>query len=102
MPDEQPAPTSNLYHYDDLHVGQRFISGTFLVDEQQIIAYAKQFDPQPFHIDPAAAQGTYFKGLVASGWHTASITMRLLVTSGLDLQGGMIGGAAELNWPRPT
>ena len=102
MPDQPPTPIGHLYAFDDLHVGQRFVSGTHLVDEEQIIAYARQFDPQPFHIDPEAAKGTFFQGLVASGWHTASITMRLLVTSGLDIKGGMIGGAAELNWPRPT
>lgn len=90
------------YYYEDLWIGQRFVSGTHQIDEQQIIAFASQFDPQPFHTDPEAAKSTYFQGLVASGWHTAAITMRLLIDSGLTIPGGMIGGAAEATWPRPT
>lgn len=58
-------------YFEDLHVGQRFVSGTQQVDESQIKAFAKQFDPQPFHLDGEAAKDTLFQGLVASGWHTA-------------------------------
>jgi acyl dehydratase len=90
------------YYLDDLHVGQRFMSGTFLIDEEQIKAFAQQFDPQPFHLDAGAAKDSLFKELVASGWHTAAITMRLLVESGLPLAGGIIGAGGEITWPRPT
>ena len=88
----QAGPTKALY-LDDLHVGQRFTSNTHLIDEEQIKAFAKQFDPQPFHLDAEAAKGTLFEGLVASGWHTAAITMRLLVESGMPIAGGV-------NWGR--
>lgn len=93
-------PTGLLF-FDDLRVGQRFISRTHQVDEEQIKAFATQFDPQPFHIDPIAAQDSKFEGLVASGWHTASITMRLLVEGGMPIAGGIIGVGAEVSWPRP-
>ena len=92
---------SNLY-FDELHVGQRFTSGTYPIDEEQIKVFAKQFDPQPFHLDAEAAKGTLFEGLVASGWHTAAITMRLLVEGGMPIAGGVIGAGAEISWPRPT
>ena len=88
--------------FDDLAVGQRFTSGTHVLDEAQIKAYAAQFDPQPFHLNEDAAKGTFFGSLAASGWHTASITMRLLVLSGLPLKGGIIGSGGEIAWPRPT
>jgi acyl dehydratase len=87
---------------DDLHVGQRFGSGRHLIDAEQIKAFAQQFDPQPFHLDAEAAKGSLFGGLVASGWHTAAVTMRLLVESGLPLAGGIIGAGAEISWPNPT
>ncbi len=89
-------------YLDDLHVGQRFTSGTHVVDEEQMKTFARQFDPQPFHLDSGAAQDTLFSGLVASGWHTAAITMRLLVESGLPLAGGIVGAGGELDWPNPT
>jgi len=88
-------------YLDDLQVGQRFTSGTHGVDAAQIKAYAHQFDPQPFHLDDAAAKGTLFGGLVASGWHTASITMSLLVES-LPLVGGVLGAGGEITWPQPV
>jgi len=91
----------DLLYLDDLQVGQRFTSGTHLVDEAQIKAFARQFDPQPFHLDENAAKDSLFSGLVASGWHTAAMTMRLLV-EGLPLAGGVIGAGVELSWPRPT
>ena len=90
-----------LLYLDDLQVGQRFTSGTHLVDETQIKAFARQFDPQPFHLDENAAKDSLFSGLVASGWHTAAMTMRLMVES-LPLAGGLIGTGGELSWPRPT
>jgi acyl dehydratase len=90
-----------LLYLDDLYVGQRFSSGTHLIDEEQIKAFAWQFDPQPFHLDAEAAKETLFEGLVASGWHTAAISMRLLVES-LPLIGGIVGVGGELAWPTPT
>ena len=94
-------PEKNLY-LDDLYVGQTIVSGEHLLDEAQIIAYARQFDPQVFHLDPEAAKHTFFQGLAASGWHTASISMRL-VTESIPLADGVIGGGMEeLAWPQPT
>jgi len=90
-----------LLSLDDLHVGQRFTSGTHLIDEEQIKAFAQQFDPQPFHLDAEAAKETLFEGLVASGWHTAAISMRLMVER-LPLIGGIVGAGGELAWPAPT
>lgn len=89
-------------YLDDLRVGQRFTSTTHALDEGQVIAFASQFDPQPFHLDVAAAEGMFFGGLVASGWHTAAITMRLMVRGGVPIAGGLIGAGAEISWPRPT
>jgi len=89
-------------YLDDISVGDRFTSGEHAMDEAQIKAFAEQFDPQPFHLDDAAAQATLFGGLAASGWHTAAVTMRLQVTSGLPIAGGIIGAGGELSWPRPT
>lgn len=90
-------------YLEDLTVGQRFISRNHALDEAQILAYARQFDPQPFHTDPQAARDTFFGGLAASGWHTASITMRLLLDGGAPVvAGGLIGGGGEINWPQPT
>ncbi len=94
--------TQPLLYLEDLEIGQRFTSGSHRVDEAQIIAFARQFDPQPFHLDPGAARHLFFGELVASGWHTAAITMRLLVESGLPIAGGLIGAGAEVNWPNPT
>src|ERR1022692_363691 len=97
-PDE-PGRDGALY-LDDLHVGQHFTSASHAIDAAQIKAFARQFDPQPFHLDEEAAKGTMFGGLVASGWHTAAITMRLLVESGLPIAGGLIGIGGEMSWPR--
>src|SRR5262249_60974479 len=91
----------NLLYLDDLEVGQRFTSKTHRVDEAQIKAFASQFDPQSFHLDEEAAKDSLFSGLVASGWHTAAMTMRLLV-EGLPLAGGLIGAGGGLPWPQPT
>jgi acyl dehydratase len=98
---EAGAPDGRLY-LDDLHVGQRFTSGTRAIDAAQIKAYAREFDPQPFHLDDKAAKATLFGGLAASGWHTMAITMRLMVEGGLPLAGGIIGAGGEINWPKPT
>lgn len=97
-------PTNNLKlrYLDDLQAGERFTSVEHLIDEAQIKAFATQFDPQPFHIDSEAAKTSLFGGLAASGWHTAAITMRLLVGGGLPLAGGIIGASGEIAWPKPT
>lgn len=89
-------------YLEDFAVGQRFISATHAIDADQIKAFAAQFDPQPFHTDEAAAEESFFHGLAASGWHTASITMSLLVKSGMPIAGGLIGAGGEIAWPRPT
>jgi acyl dehydratase len=96
------AQTQDKLYLDDLQVGRRFLSRTHVVDETEIRAFARQFDPQPFHLDEEAAKHTIFGGLVASGWHTAAITMRLLAEGGLPLAGGIIGVGGELAWPKPT
>ncbi|SDA99938.1 MaoC family dehydratase [Sinorhizobium sp. NFACC03] len=96
------SSTPGRLFLDDLFVGQRFTSGTHTIDEAQIKAFAMQFDPQPFHIDEAKAKDTLFGGLAASGWHTAAITMRLNVETGLPFAGGLIGAGGEINWPAPT
>jgi acyl dehydratase len=94
--------TAAGFYLDDLHVGQRFKSGTHTLDAAQIKAFAAEFDPQPFHMDEKSGEATLFKGLAASGWHTAAITMRLNVEGGLPLAGGIIGSGGELSWPSPT
>ena len=91
-----------LLYLEDLGVGRRFTSGTHEMTAAAIKTFAAAFDPQPFHLDEAAAEASFFHGLVASGWHTASVTMRLLGESGMDLAGGLIGAGGELTWPRPT
>jgi acyl dehydratase len=89
-------------YLDDLQVGQRFTSGTYVIEEAQIKAFAAEFDPQPFHLDESAAQASIFRGLAASGWHTAAIAMRLLVEGGLPFAHGIVGLGGEIAWPRPT
>jgi acyl dehydratase len=98
----QASEARRLLYLEDLSVGQRFTSGVYQVDENSIKAFAAEFDPQPFHLDNAAAQATVFRGLAASGWHTAAITMRLMVTSGPPFAAGIIGVGGEIVWPRPT
>jgi acyl dehydratase len=93
---------SNPLYLEDLQSGQRFYSGSIGISAEQIIAFATQFDPQPFHLDVQAATASIFQGLVASGWHTAALTMRLLVDGGLPIAGGAIGTGGEIAWPRPT
>ncbi|MFV0674600.1 MaoC family dehydratase [Variovorax sp. tm] len=89
-------------YLEDLKVGDRFRSAEHPLDAAQIKAFAQQFDPQPFHTDEEAAKSTFFGGLAASGWHTAALTMKLLVESGIPLADGIIGSGGELQWPKPT
>src|SRR3979490_3232786 len=93
---------SQPLYLEDLVPGQRWVSGPCKVEAGAIRAFAEQFDPQPFHLDPAAAQSTFFEGLAASGWHTAALTMRLLVTGGLRRAGGLIGTRGAPRPPTPT
>jgi len=93
-------PAQKLY-LEDLAVGDVFVSDTHELDEQGIKAFAMQYDPQPFHLDHAAAEETLFGGLAASGWHTAAITMKLLVAS-VPIATGIIGGGGEISWPKPA
>lgn len=98
MPETQNPP---LIYLEDLSVGDVFVSKTHALDAAQIIGFASQFDPQPFHLDPDAARDTLFQGLAASGWHTAALTMKLLVES-FPVARGVIGAGAEVVWPQPT
>jgi acyl dehydratase len=92
-----------MHYLEDFAVGQKFRSATLRVDEERIKRFAAEFDPQPFHLDDAAARATLFRGLAASGWHTAAITMRLLVDSDVKPAGGIVGaGFDEFRWPRPV
>jgi acyl dehydratase len=92
-----------MRYLEDFAVGQRFGSGRVRVDEERVKSFAAEFDPQPFHLDEAAAHGSVFRGLAASGWHTAAMTMRLLVESELKPAGGIVGaGFDEFRWPRPV
>ena len=97
-----PQTRKPKLYLDDLKAGDRFTTGEHALDAAQIVEFASRFDPQPFHLDDEAAKGTFFQGLAASGWHTAAITMRLLVTSGIPLADGIIGAGGEIQWPLPT
>jgi acyl dehydratase len=87
---------------DDLTPGQRFTSASHTIDANQIKAFAREFDPQPFHLDEEAARDSFFGGLAASGWHVAAITMKLLVGDAAPFEGGVIGAGGEISWPKPT
>lgn len=88
--------------FEDFNAGDRFLSEPSSVTEEQIINFAREFDPQSFHLDPAVAERTMFKGLIASGWHTAAISMRLFVQT-MNFAEGAIGlGVDELRWPNPV
>jgi acyl dehydratase len=90
-------------YLEDFVPGQKYATGTVRVDAAAIKAFAAAFDPQPFHLDEGTARDSFFAGLSASGWHTAALTMRLLVQNGLRPAGGIIGTRAEeLKWPRPV
>lgn len=88
-------------YLEDLHDGQQFRSRSVTLTAEDIRAFATNFDPQPFHLDDTAAAASFFGGLAASGWHTASVTMRLL-TESLPFAGGVIGAGGEIRWPQAT
>ena len=87
---------------DDIEVGSKFHTNEYEVTREAVIEFAKNYDPQPFHLSESTAEDTFFKGLAASGWHTAAITMQLVVTSGIPIATGIIGASIDLTWPSPT
>jgi len=89
-------------YLDDLQVGQRFTTGTATLTTEAVKAFAAQFDPQPFHLDEAAGRASVFGRLVASGWHTGALSMRLLVEGEMRIAGGLIGLSGQLSWPQAT
>ena len=89
-------------YFDDLKIGDTSTTGTYEVSAAAIRRFAGEFDPQPFHLDDEAARHSMFGGLAASGWHTAAITMRLLVSEGPKLANGVLGAGCELQWTLPT
>ncbi len=89
-------------YLDDLHVGQRFTSESYLMEAARIKEFAAEFDPQPFHLDQVAAEASVFRGLAASGWHTAAVAMRLLVAGGLPFADSIVGLGGDIAWPKPT
>ena len=93
-----------MLYFEDLTPGRVFETSSHTLSEEEIIAFASQFDPQPFHTDPQAAKSSFFDGLAASGWHTSSLTMRLITASELkNVANGLIGmGIRDMRWPRPT
>ncbi len=96
------SETIRPLYFEDLAVGQKFRSATYVMDANRIKEFAAEFDPQFFHLDETAAAKSVFRGLAASGWHTAAVAMRLLTTSGLDFANGLLGLGGEISWPRPT
>ena len=97
-----PQSMTKERYFDDLKVGDRFKSESLRVTERQVIEFAHKFDPQMFHLTRKRAERTIFKGLIASGWHTAAMTMRLFVQR-LNFAEGAIGlGVDELRWPNPV
>ena len=89
-------------YLDDLYIGQRFSHGAYVMTEERMKSFAAEFDPQPFHLDDAAAQNSVFRGLAASGWHTAAATMRMMADGAIPFAHGLIGLGGEIAWPRPT
>jgi acyl dehydratase len=88
-------------YLEDFAVGQTFSSGRLQVEAKDIKSFAASFDPQPFHLDESAASASLFAGLAGSGWHTAALTMRLLLDSPVKPAGGIIGAGGEITWPHP-
>lgn len=92
-----------MLYFEDLKVGDRFNTPEHGVTAEEITEFARRYDPQPFHTDATEAKGTFFGGLVASGWHTAAVSMGLMVRGEMPLNGGVIGQAVDnLRWPRPV
>lgn len=92
--------TKSVRYLEDFAVGDVIKGGSLTVDAAMIKEFASKYDPQPFHLDEEAAKDTFFKGLAASGWHTAALTMRLIVESGVAVSGGVIGAGGTIAWPK--
>jgi acyl dehydratase len=94
---------ASAFYFEDLTPGLTFRTGTRTLDAASIVAFARDYDPQPFHTDAAAAKSSFFGELVASGWHTMATTMRLIVDGEFKPAGGVIGGGVdEFRWPIPV
>jgi acyl dehydratase len=93
---------SKVLYLEDLQPGMHFVNGPVSVTAADIKRFAAEFDPQPFHLDEQAGIDSFFHGLAASGWHTAAITMRLMVTGGMPLAAGYIGAGGEVSWTKPV
>lgn len=91
-----------MLYFEDFAVGQKFVTARRRVDAAEIVEFATKYDPQPFHLDTEAAKASLFGGLAASGWHSAAMTMRLIVDSEFRPAGGIIGGGGELQWLKPV
>jgi acyl dehydratase len=98
---EGSGHAARLY-FEDVRAGRRFTTASHTITAEEIRAFAAQFDPQPFHLDADAARASLFGELVASGWHTAALTMRLMLDSGPHFAAGTIGLGADLSWRRPV
>jgi acyl dehydratase len=98
----ETASAPEKLYLEDLSVGQRFNTDTYVMEGDRIKSFAAEFDPQPFHLEDAAAEASLFKGLAASGWHTTAAAMRLMASGGIPLAGGIIGLGCDVQWPRPA
>jgi acyl dehydratase len=94
--------TDDFVYLEDLRPGIRFTSAPVAITAADIKAFATQFDPQPFHLDEAAGEASFFKGFAASGWQTAALGMRMMVESGPKLAAGYIGAGGEIAWKKPV
>lgn len=95
----ETTSTGDVRYFEDYVEGMQFGSGSARVSSEDIVRFAREFDPQPFHTDPEAAKASFFGTHVASGWHCAAMTMRLLVGSNLSVAGGLVGAGGEIKWP---
>jgi acyl dehydratase len=92
-----------VFYLEDFHPGDRFETEAITLTEEAMVAFAREFDPQPFHLDPVAAKKSLFKGLIPSGWHIGAISMRLVVRSGPNIANGWVGlGVEQIRWPIPA
>ena len=100
---DTPTPPAKRYYWEDFTVGRVMSLGSTLVKREETLAFAQQFDPQPFHLDDAAAEASLFKRLSASGWHTCSMTMRLMCDGYLNDSAGLGSpGIDNLRWLKPV
>src|SRR4029078_10303742 len=100
-PPARRAGSAGMKYFEDVAVGTIMRWGRYGATKEEIVEYARQFDPQPFHLDEEAAKASLFGGLAASGLHTAALTMRLLVERGPPAD-GLVGAVLQLTWPRPA